>query len=87
MIRIIAAIMVVVIMVGIIGTIGFMVVKTAGYMFNQKFNFHDALDWAWKDYNDMIHRIIPAAKADQNYEIEYNINRYIDVVACTALQF
>lgn len=87
MIKVISIILAAIIVVGIIGSLGFIGVKTGLYMVNQKFNIGEALDWAWEDYTNFVMGIFETAKADQDYfEYDYNINKNIDIVACTALQ-
>ena len=88
MIRVIALVLSIAIVVAIIGSIGFIVVKTVGYMVNQKFNIGDAIRWSWQDYKNLIGGIFGGgAKAeDPNYwETTYTVNQYIPVVGCTAL--
>ena len=86
MIRIIAVILAAVIVIGILGSLGFVVVKTIGYMANQHFAVGEALKWAWEDYTNFVTGIFGGAKADPNYfEYEYTVNKSINVVACTAL--
>lgn len=84
-IRIVAIVLAVVITLGVVCSVAFIGVKTAHYMIKQNFNFKDALTWSWEDYTKIIEKFIPFAKAESN-EIDYNINKHIDVVPCTALQ-
>lgn len=87
MVKIIAVIIAAVLAIGVIGTLGFLIVKTAGYMINQHFNLGNAISWSWTDYVDFIRGIFGGAKADNLYYFEYKItlNEHIPVVGCTSL--
>lgn len=88
MIKVISIILAAILVAAIIGSLGFIGVKTGLYMVNQHFGIGEALDWAWTDYTDFVTGFFEKAEAESKdyYEYEYNINSYIDVVACTALQ-
>ena len=86
MVRVIAFIIVGFIVIGILGTIGFIGVKTGMYMINQKFNFTEAIEWSWTDYCNFITGFFNKANAEDGYwETEITVNKYIDVKACTDL--
>ena len=85
MVKVIAIILSVILVVGILGTIGIVGVKTAGYMINQKFDFNTALDWAWKDYTEMVAGIFAKADADGYFEYPITVNKYVEVKGCTSL--
>ena len=86
MVRIIAFVLAAVIVIGILGSAGFIIVKTVGYMVNQKFTIGEAISWAWQDYCEFISSIFGKAQAENEYwERDYTVNKYINVVACTAL--
>lgn len=87
MVRVIAIILAAVITIGILGTIGFVGVKTGAYIINQNFNISEALEWAWEDYTNFVTGIFEGAKGENdNYkEWEYTINKYIEVKGCTSL--
>ena len=88
MVKIISLILAAVIAVVAIGTLGFLIVKTAGYMINQHFDIGTAISWSWQDYKNFVGGIFGGgAKAeDPNYfEYEITMNKNIPVVACTSL--
>ncbi|MDT3388631.1 MAG: hypothetical protein LIR46_12865 [Bacteroidota bacterium] len=87
MIKIIAIVLAAIIAVAAIGTLGFMVVKSIGYMVHQHFNLGDAISWSWTDYCDFIGGIFGKAKAESEdyWERDYTINRNIEVKGCTSL--
>ena len=85
MIKVITIILSVILVIGILGTIGIVGVKTAGYMINQKFDFNMALDWAWKDFTEMVAGIFVPAEAEGYFEYPITMNKYVEVVACTSL--
>ncbi len=87
MIKVIAIILSVILVIGSLGTVGIVGYKTAGYMINQHFAFGDAIDWAWKDYTEIIGGFFDKAEAEDDGYFEYDItlNKYVEVVACTSL--
>jgi hypothetical protein len=85
MIKVVAIILSIVLAVGFLATVGIIGYKTIGYMVNQKFAFGDAVDWAWKDYTEMIGGIFEKAEADGYFEYPITTNRYVNVVGCTSL--
>lgn len=83
MVKIVAIILTGIILVSILGSAIFMGVKMSGYMINQKFNFHDAWNWALQDLQNWIESIQPKTESEVK---EYPfVNQNIEVVACTAL--
>lgn len=85
MIKVVAVILSVILVIGILGTVGIVGYKTIGYMTNQKFAFGDAIDWAWKDYTEIIGGFFDKAEADGYFEYPITMNKYVEVVACTSL--
>lgn len=86
MVRILAIIITIVVVVGILGTFGYIAVKTAGYMINQHFNFNQAWEWSWADYGEMMQNIFGKANAEEDYfEYTYTVNQYIDILPCVDL--
>lgn len=85
MIRVICLIITLVFVVAVVATVGYVGVKMGGYIFNQNFGANEAFDWAIQDYKDLLG--IGKAKVNLHYYTwENNINRYVDVVPCTALK-
>ena len=86
MIKAVAIVLTVVIAVVIVGSIGFVGVKTGENMINQKYAFGDAINLAWTDYTILVSKIFGYAEAEDGY-FEYPIttNMYIEVKACTGL--
>ena len=87
MVKAICIVLAVIILIGIIGSIGFMVFKVSDYMINQNFNFRMAWDWSLNDLNDIITNMnnMFGAAAENYQEYRYSVNEYIDVVGCTSL--
>ena len=86
MIKVIALVLSAIIAIVAIGSFGFIAVKTVMYMVNQHFGFGDAISWAWQDYCDFISGIFGKAKADPDYwEVDYTVNKCIEVKGCTSL--
>ena len=87
MIKVVAIILTAVIAVVILGTVGFIGVKTGENMINQKYSFGDAIGLAWEDYTIFLAGIIGNANAEDDGYFEYPIttNMYVEVKACTSL--
>ena len=87
MVRILAIILAVVVVICILGTFGYIAVKTAGYMINQHFDFNQAWEWSWADYGEMMQNLLGQAKAenDNYFEYTYTVNQYIDILPCVDL--
>lgn len=77
-VRLVAAIIVVVVLAGIIA-VG---MRTYVYMHDHNFDFGMAVNWAWEDLLDTIRQ--EKIKNDDIKSFEFT-NKYIDVIACTAL--
>ena len=85
MIKVICLIIALVFVVAVVATVGYVGVKMGGYIFNQNFGVNEAFDWAIQDYKDLLG--IGKAKVNLDYYTwENTINRYVDVVPCTALK-
>lgn len=86
MIKAVAIVLTVVIAVVVLGSAGFIAVKTGQNMINQKYSFEDALSLGWTDYTILVSKIFGHAEAEDGY-FEYPIttNMYIEVKACTGL--
>ena len=87
MVKTICVIIAVVLVVGIIASIGYIGIKTAGYMINQHFDFNQAWEWSWEDYGEMMQNLLGQAKAenDNYFEYTYTVNQYIDILPCVDL--
>lgn len=88
MIKVICIVLAAILTIGIVGTMGFMIVKTVGYMINQHFDIGTAIQWSWTDFTDFVRGIFGGgAKAEDpnHWETTYTVNQHIDVVACTSL--
>lgn len=77
-VRLVVAIIVVVLLAGIIA-VG---MRTYVYMHDHNFNFETAINWAWEDLLDTIRQ--EKIENDDIKSFEFT-NKYIDVIACTAL--
>lgn len=77
-VRVVAAIIVVVVLAGIIA-VG---MRTYVYMHNHNFDFGTAIKWAWEDLLDTVRQ--EKIKNNDIESFEFT-NKYIDVIACTAL--
>lgn len=87
MIKVVAIILTAAIAVVVLGSVGFVAVKTGENMINQKYSFGDAIGLAWEDYTIFLAGIIGNANAEDDGYFEYPIttNMYIEVKACTGL--
>lgn len=87
MIKVVALVLTAVIAVVVLGSFGFIGVKTGEMMINQKYSFGDAIGLAWTDYTIFLAGIIGNANAEDDGYFEYPIttNMYIEVKACTGL--
>ena len=87
MIKAVAIVLTAIIAVVILGTVGYIGVKTGNYMINQKYSFGDAISLGWTDYTIFLAGIIGNAEAEDDGYFEYPIttNMYIEVKACTSL--
>lgn len=77
-VRLVAAIIIVVLLAGIIA-VG---LRTYDYMHNHNFDFGTAITWAWDDMLDTVRQ--EKIENDDVKSFEF-VNKYIDVIACTAL--
>jgi len=81
-VTIIAAVLILVIL-----SVGYIGVKTIGYMKNQNMAFDMASDWACQDFKDLLRKNEDEETTNAEYwEYEYHVNENIAVVACTALK-
>ena len=86
MMKAIAIVLTVVIAVVILGSAGFVGVKTGENIINQKYAFGDAISLAWTDYTILVSKLFGYAEAEDGYfEYEITTNSYVEVKACTSL--
>lgn len=86
MIKVIALIVAAVIVVGILAGVVALGIGTVRYMTDQKFNFVDAIHWAWDDMVNWVNNTFGIGKKDDEEPLQFGYtNQYVEVVACTSL--
>lgn len=81
-ISVVALILVLVILAGIVT----LAIGTIRYMTDQKFNFGQAVEWAWNDLMDWFHDTFKIGEESEPEIIEYgSTNENIQVIGCIDL--
>ena len=85
-IKIVAMVLALVIVVTILAGVVALGIGTVRYMTDQKFNFIDAIHWAWDDMVNWVKSTFGIKENDENAPIQFGYtNQYVEVVACTSL--
>ena len=74
-----------IVVISIIGSIGYIAVKAVLYIINQHMSFSMSFEWAWQDYLGLFQAQAENEENPDFWESEYTVNRYIEVKACTSL--
>lgn len=86
MVKVIAFVLAAILVVLILGSIAFVGVKVFDYVMNQNFDFGTAWAWAVDDFKELIVKNTNGAEAEDYFEYEYSINKWVNVVGCTSLK-